>query len=66
MAAAHGRDVHGPAVGRVLTLAFLMVQLTVTGLRFMILGGADYRLWVPVGAMLAVTALFRHRDRERK
>jgi putative membrane protein len=75
----------GPAVGRVFTLAFLMVQLTsaggvypvavttlpfqyihwidpmtatVTGLRFMILGGADYRLWVAIGTMTALTALF--------
>lgn len=75
----------GPAVGRVLTLAFLMVQLTsaggvypvavttlpfqyihwidpmtatVTGLRFMILGGADYRLWVAMGTIVALTMLF--------
>ena len=75
----------GPAVGRVFTLAFLMVQLTsaggvypvavttlpfqyihwidpmtatVTGLRFMILGGADYRLWVAIGTMVLLTALF--------
>lgn len=74
----------GPAVGRVLTLAFLMVQLTsaggvypvpvtteifqylhwidpmtatVTGLRFMILGGADYRLWVAIGTLVALTAV---------
>lgn len=75
----------GPAVGRVLTLAFLMVQLTsaggvypvavttlpfqyihwidpmtatVTGLRFMILGGADYRLWVAIGTIALLTAVF--------
>ncbi|AZS47969.1 MULTISPECIES: YhgE/Pip domain-containing protein [Microbacterium] len=75
----------GPAVGRVLTLAFLMVQLTsaggvypvavttlpfqyihwidpmtatVTGLRFMILGGADYRLWVAIGTIALLTVVF--------
>lgn len=75
----------GPAVGRVFTLAFLMVQLTsaggiypvaltsvpfqyihwidpmtatVTGLRFMILGGADYRFWVATGTIVLLTALF--------
>lgn len=75
----------GPAVGRVFTLAFLMVQLTsaggiypvaltsvpfqyihwidpmtatVTGLRFMILGGADYRFWVATGTIIALTAVF--------
>lgn len=77
--------VFGPAVGRVLTLAFLMVQLTsaggiypvavtsvpfhyihwidpmtatVTGLRFMILGGADYRFWVATGTIVALTCVF--------
>ncbi|KRA24861.1 hypothetical protein ASD65_10815 [Microbacterium sp. Root61] len=75
----------GPAVGRVLTLAFLMVQLTsaggiypvavtsvpfqyihwidpmtatVTGLRFMILGGADYRFWVATATIAGLTILF--------
>jgi putative membrane protein len=75
----------GPAVGRVFTLAFLMVQLTsaggiypvavtslpfqyihwidpmtatVTGLRFMILGGADYRLWVAIGTIVLLTVVF--------
>ncbi|MCK8468776.1 YhgE/Pip domain-containing protein [Microbacterium sp. KSW4-16] len=75
----------GPAVGRVFTLAFLMVQLTsaggvypvavttlpfqyihwidpmtatVTGLRFMILGGADYRLWAAIGTIALLTAVF--------
>jgi putative membrane protein len=69
----------------VLTLAFLMVQLTsaggvypvavttlpfqyihwidpmtatVTGLRFMILGGADYRLWVAIGTIALLTVVF--------
>lgn len=77
--------VFGPAVGRVLTLAFLMVQLTsaggiypvpvtslpfqyihwldpmtatVTGLRFLILGGADYRLWVATGTIALLTVVF--------
>lgn len=88
----------GPAVGRVVTLAFLMVQLTsaggvypvhvttlpfqyihwidpmtatVTGLRFMILGGSDYRLWVAVGTIVALTVVFlafstlaAHRNRQ--
>ncbi|WP_407316825.1 YhgE/Pip domain-containing protein [Isoptericola halotolerans] len=75
----------GPAVGRVVTLAFLMVQLTsaggvypvpvttlpfqyihwidpmtatVTGLRFMILGGSDYRLLVAIGTLVALTVVF--------
>lgn len=75
----------GPAVGRVFTLAFLMVQLTsaggiypvsltstpfqyihwidpmtatVTGLRFLILGGADYRFWVATGTIALLTIVF--------
>ena len=75
----------GPAVGRVLTLAFLMVQLTSAGgiypvpttsvpfqyinvvdpmtytnnaLRQLILGGADYRLWVAIAVTVGLTAAF--------
>lgn len=75
----------GPAVGRVLTLAFLMVQLTsaggiypvpttsapfqamhwfdpmtytVTGLRQLILGGVDNRLWTSIAVIVGLTAAF--------
>lgn len=75
----------GPAVGRVLTLAFLMIQLTSAGgiypvpttsvpfqyinvvdpmtytnnaLRQLILGGADYRLWVAIGVTVGLTVIF--------
>lgn len=75
----------GPAVGRVLTLAFLMIQLTSAGgiypvpttslpfqyvnvidpmtytnnaLRQLILGGADYRLWIAIGVTVGLTILF--------
>lgn len=75
----------GPAVGRVVTLAFLMVMLTsaggiypvqtttlpfqyihwvdpmtytVNGLRQLTVGGVDYRLWVAIGVLSALTLIF--------
>ncbi|UCR89468.1 YhgE/Pip domain-containing protein [Mycetocola spongiae] len=75
----------GAAVGRVITLAFLMVMLTsaggiypvpttsplfqwihpydpmtytVTGLRQLIMGGIDYRLWIAIAVIAGLTAVF--------
>lgn len=90
--------VFGPAVGRVVTLAFLMVMLTsaggiypvptttkpfqyihwvdpmtytVNGLRQLTVGGVDHRLWIAVGVLTALTAVFlaistwaAHRNRQ--
>lgn len=75
----------GPAVGRVVTLAFLMIMLTsaggiypvptttkpfqyihwvdpmtytVNGLRQLTVGGVDHRLWIAVGVVAGLTAVF--------
>ncbi|MFC4224484.1 YhgE/Pip domain-containing protein [Lysinibacter cavernae] len=75
----------GAAVGRVITLAFLMVMLTsaggiypvqttsplfqwihpydpmtytVTGLRQLIMGGIDYRLWIAIAVIAGLTVIF--------